>query len=551
MSGKSTNVAEICKPEKPVATVKQQKKKSGNGKQKQKQKPKRNMQNATEPWGKQKPTIPGGITRRTGGDNYSFVVGKVNGTPDDWGCQISIPLNPRCLAVQAESPRLRVTSSMYQKYKLKSITVEATPLVSSAGVAGTMLLVSEGGSANSPTPPENVNTCKERKGAYCGLGEKLKYTYVPPQRTYLCRPDGDVSETTPGFMFCSTYLPTTSVLSAAAYGGPLWIISAVANYEFSVFEDPEKNIEDTIVSEPLSGQLVLQQDEAGSPILTGPSVSMLGGRLKPHNVGMKAKNGILLATGIISTAADAIPGPLGILMKAGAAIVKFITARVPSSGEVSNVAETPALQIYGSVDDALESRPLVAPGLATTNLTSQGALTTVTVGQNPITVASGGANVDIDVANIHAPTADKCYIACLPMVQDYPKWTDATDSARVVKIDNLGSYTVSIEHVINKNKFTRMKIIMTNPDGNIFYEGPIEKCPSNGTYNGKRSILWVIKQTNTPGVTDATGEPTTYIVGYDFVAGQYFTAKAGTTGSTSLAHFWNGYSGTPKSIFPL
>nr|AVM87179.1 capsid protein [Wenling crossorhombus astrovirus 1] len=515
--------------------------------------PKRNNGGKRQPWGTATPRLPPGMSKDYT-DCFNMVVGKVKGTDDDWGNPIAIPCNPRALSALADAPKLRVTSSMYQKYRLKHITIDATPLVSAAGVAGTVLMVSEGGSANSPTPPENVNTCKERNGATCAIGDKLTYKYVPPTRQYLTRPDGDVSETTPGFIFVSTYLPTTSVLSATKYTGPLWIISVSACFEFSVFEDPVKNVEDSVISEPLLGDIRLEQDETGTPMLTGEGVSYLTTKMHAvhaSKISKNAKNGILLATGIIASASAAIPGPLGILVRAGCLIVKLVMAKIPASSGVGASVLKPALQIHGSVDDALENRPVYAPGLDPISLRAEGSITTITVGQNPITASPEG-KIDVDTPHVHAPTATKGYIGFLPFVQEYPKWTPGTASTdETIYIDNIGQYTIGQSHnSIASTTFPKMKVIVANPDGNVVYEGPVAGCPTNGTHDGKRILAWVVKQNSNPG--DNTSY-ITWVFWYEPAASKYYYActKDDTTKTPGVpSHYWNGYTGIARSLTP-
>lgn len=511
----------------------------------------RTKQPHVEPWGMSGPTVPSGVTSRDNrGDVFTFVVGKVNGTQDDWGTPLSIPVNPRVVAVQSQVPRLRVMSNMYQKYRVRRVTIEATPLVSAAGVSGTMLMISEGGSANSPTPPENVNTCKERNGSICALGEHTKFTWVPPRRQYLCRPDGDVSETTPGVVFVSTYLPTTTVLNASPYTKPLWVISATVQYDFSVFEDPAKNVEDAIVSEPLTGTLQIQQDDTGAPVITGDSVARLTSLQMPHDLTAKpkfaknTKNGILLATGIVATAANAIPGPLGILLRAGCVIVKLVISTITGTGANAAPTTAAALKIYGSVDDALEDRALSAPGLLPTAISADGSVTTISVGQNPITTSTSNVN-DIAAPHIQGATGPDTFIMLSTFEKDktLPLISGASNMHQAVNIDNVGRIPLATTGYTMVQP-TKARVVMANADGNVWYEGPISGCPPNATYNQKRCVAWISKEVTT-GTTivdwyciwDATTSD---------IKMQYKSSASVTTKPTGV---FSGVTGTTASLW--
>lgn len=505
----------------------------------------------TEPWGKAGPSVPSGATARDDrGDTFTFIVGKVNGTEDDWGTPLSIPVNPRVVAVQSQVPRLRVMSNMYQKYRVKRVTIEATPLVSAAGVSGTMLMISEGGSANSPTPPENVNTCKERNGSICALGEHTKFTWVPPRRQYLCRPDGDVSETTPGVVFVSTYLPTTTVLNATPYRKPLWVISATVVYDFSVFEDPAKNVEDAIVSEPLTGALRIQQDENGAPVITGDTVSRLTSTMLPHDLTGKpkfaknTKNGILLATGIIATAANAIPGPLGILLRAGCVIVKLVIATVTGTGVNATPTTTAALKIYGSVDDALEDRGLTAPGLTPTDISADGTVTTISVGQNPITTTTSSVN-DIASPHVQAATGPDTFLMLntFDKAKTLPLISSSTGMHSAVNIDNIGrvNLTTSGYTIVQP---TKARVVLANTDGNVWYEGPITGCPPNATYNQARCVAWISKE-----ITTGTNIVEWYCIWDTTTEDIKIHTKASVTASTKPAGVFSGVTGTASTLW--
>nr|AVM87157.1 capsid protein [Wenling lepidotrigla astrovirus] len=511
----------------------------------------RTKQRPVEPWGLAGPTIPSGVTTRdVRGDTFTFIVGKVNGTEDDWGTPLSIQVNPRVVAVQSQVPRLRVMANMYQKYRVHRVTIEATPLVSAAGVSGTMLMLSEGGSANSPTPPENVNTCKERNGSICALGEHAKFTWVPPKRQYLCRPDGDVSETTPGVVFVSTYLPTTTVLNAAPYKKPLWVISATVQYDFSVFEDPAKNVEDSIVSEPLTGELKIQQDENGAPVITGDTVSRLTSVQRPHDLTAKpkfaknTKNGIMLATGIVATAANAIPGPLGILLRAGCVIVKLVVAAIAGTGENAVPTTTAALKIYGSVDDALEDRALTAPGLIPTSISADGAVTTISVGQNPITTSTSTSN---DMAAPHvqgATSADTFFMLnTFDKATTMPLMTSTTGMQSAVNLDNVGRQNLNTSGY-TMTKPAKARVVMVNPDGNIWYEGPVAGCPTNATYNTKRCVAWMSRE-----IISGTTVNDWWCV-WDTNTGDIkIQQKVGGSVTTKPTGVFSGYTGTSATLW--
>lgn len=501
----------------------------------------------TQPWGTAGPHVPPGVTSRDDrADTFTFVVGKVPGTEDDWATPVTVPLNPRVLAVMSKVPRLKVMSNMYQKYRVRSITLDATPLVSSAGVSGTMLMISEGGSANSPTPPENVNTCKERNGSVCALGERTKFTWIPPSRQYLCRPDGDVSETMPGVVFVSTFLPTTTVLDGQPYRRPLWVISATVQYDFSVFEDPAKNVEDSIISEPLTGKLMLRQDETGAPVLTGDTVEHLTTVQMPHELSAvkipkNTKNGILLATGILATASAAIPGPLGILLRAGCAIVKLVLVSIPSTGQNAEKTMVPALKIYGSVDDALEDRGLTAPGLTPVEIAADGNVTTLSVGQNPITTSADVVN-NMETPQVQKATSPDTFV----MVHSFEKdqqvatYTSATSMHDGVNIDNIGKVSLATSGW-TMPKLTKAHIVMSNPDGNIWYEGPIVNCPPNATYNGKRCVAWVVKRKTT---TNAE-----WFVIWDVTTADVKIQYKNNTTVTAVTEVLSGVTGTATALW--
>nr|AVM87504.1 capsid protein [Wenling japanese thread-sail fish astrovirus] len=529
-----------------------------NGKTKTKSYSKITQPSATMPWARAGPIISGGMRSGTVVSSkknpsvceFEFVVGKVNGSQDDWITPYVVSANPRVLAKLAKVPKLDLMASMHQKYKIKSMTLQATPTVSAAIVTGSVLFLSEGGSANSPMPPENVNTCKDRQHVAIDIGSKGEYTWKPPTREYLCRPDGDVSETSPGCMYVQKFLSTENLMSTTEYTKSVWLVSCRVTYEFSVFEDPQKNTEDAIVSEPLTGKLTLKVDANGAPILVGDTVSALTGRLKPNGLltGTKVgnvKNGVLIASGIISTALDLIPGPLGILIRAGAAVVKYVLASVrKTSGNGEETDIVPALKIYGSVDDALEERPLSAPGLTPTDVSVDGSLTTLTVGQNPIN-ADIGNTPSVAEPQIYKATGPTGYM-CMNSFNEtaFPTLTPLTGGKGVLKIDNVGTYTATTSgwsQQISKD----FKVIMMNTDGNIWYDGPIVGCPSNAVVDGKRCIGWVSKQVN-----PNSGSTVNFVCyKWDHELSIRVMQPTGMAANTLPLSVYSGFTGTSKYMW--
>lgn len=480
---------------------------------------------------------------------FDFVVGKVNGTSDDWATHFAIQTNPRVLAKQCKAPKLEVLSNMYQKYQIDKLQLIATPLVSAAAVSGTILMISEGGSANSPTPPENVNACKERNGVTVAIGESRSYTWTPPKRLFLTRPDGDVSETSGGFMFVNTYLPTTTVLEGTPFLRPLWLISAQVSYKFSVFEDPAKNIEDAVISESLTGKLVLQQDSAGAPVLTGETVAglrsvMLAAPDNGRGVSSGAKNGILLVTGIVATAAAMIPGPLGILIRAGCVVAKLIMAAIPSKSANGKPEFVPALKIFGSVDDALEGRPLTAPGLQSTDLAADGRVTTITVGQNPVTTTSS-ADINVRKQNMLPPTSAATFVNIHngKWNTDIPKMTTSTGTkfSGKIMIDNYTDFQTTPDSQAEAELSAEAFLVCVDMNGQLWYAGPVTSVPSNAMVAKGDTIV--------PGFAFASEQFGSSAEAVYFLSGNkiYLARKSGDL--TGLA-ITAGQTGVPKNVTP-
>nr|AVM87493.1 capsid protein [Beihai fish astrovirus 1] len=520
-------------------------------KKNKKRKQRRDMRSVTgggDPWALPSGRVPVGVRKRGDGRHlFSFVAGQVSGTPDEWSTPIAMNVNPRTLAKFADVPKLKVIAAMHQKYRVKKFTVEATPVVSSAAVAGSMLFISEGGSPNTPVPPDSVNICKERSGVVVPIGKAAKYTWVPPTRDYFCRPDGDISETTPGIVFVNLYLPTTNVFDGQTFTRPLWVISVEAEYEFDVFEDPLKSSEDAVISQPIDGQLKLEQDAEGTPVLTGEAVSRLAGFVQPYNVtgpvkvSRGFKNGILLITGLLAKTATVIPGPLGLLIRAGCVVAKLILAKIPSKSGLLGVEEnTIALRIYGSVDDALEERPISAPGLLPVEIPVTGSITTLTAGQNPITTEVGETG-DIATPHVQRATGPNCYV----MITSYgpvqsPHWTPTTGMKAKIKIDNLGPYTISTSG--DTTAFSaKFRVVIANLDGSLLYEGPLNAAPRNGEYDGKRVFAWTVTSTTAGGTKQVA------VFHYDPVAEEF---RRATTGAAfAFTDSWSGYSGVSTTMW--
>nr|UVF58756.1 MAG: capsid protein [Istigobius nigroocellatus astrovirus] len=440
--------------------------------------------------------VSSGITTRDTKGVYNLIVGQINGTPDDYGNQLVVPCNPRTLAERAKAPRLRVDASMHQKYELKYIDVEATPLADRSVVGGTQLMITEGGSANSPTAPENVNTAKERRGVIITIGERGCYRYVPPKRVYLTRPDGDASETTPGFIFCSTYLPTNVLFNGTPFTGPLWTISVKAHYVFTVFEDPVKSVEDAVVSQRIKGTVTITQDNDGTPVIDSPDIKELSRLIKPsREAKLKpiTKDGVLMLTGLAATAAAAIPGPLGLLIKAGVLVAKLVIALMPKrKGNDDVLEERPVLRVYSSVDDALENRPVNAPGLVPTEVPVDGSVTTIIAGINPITTTNEQSHNDIAVPQVQKATSPDSWMMFGIEVKDQntPYWTSTSGLPTALIFDNFGQVTLNGTGYSYQVDPENVRVVFSNPDGNVWYEGPLANAPRNATI-GERVVAYV------------------------------------------------------------
>lgn len=440
--------------------------------------------------------VSSGITTRDVPGVYNLVVGQINGTPDDYGNQLVVPCNPRTLAERAQAPRLRADANMHQKYELKYIDVEATPLADRSVVGGTQLMITEGGSANSPTAPENINTAKERKGVIVTIGERGRYRYVPPKRTFLTRPDGDASETTPGFIFCSTYLPTNVLFNGNPFSGPLWTISVKAHYVFTVFEDPVKSVEDAVVSQRIKGTVTVTQDNEGTPVIDSPDIKALSNILLPsREAKLKpiTKDGVLMLTGLAATAAAAIPGPLGLLIKAGVLVAKLVIALMPKRrGNDDVLEERPVLRVYGSVDDALENRPVNAPGLVPTEVPVDGSVTTIIAGINPITTTSEQKHNDIAVPQVQKATSPDSWMMFGIEVVDAntPYWVATSGLPSSLTFDNFGQVTLGTTGYSYVIEPQHVRVVFSNPDGNVWYEGPLANAPRNATV-GERVVAYV------------------------------------------------------------